>query len=47
VPTHSDKTKSAFETLAGGGRSQQRSITQANGSASSGNAVDNVLAFIK
>jgi len=46
-PTHSDKTKDAFSLLSGNDGKQRRSITQANGSASSGNAKDNLNAFLK
>lgn len=46
-PTHSDNTKTAFETLANSGPRTRRSITQANGSASSGNANDNLTNFLK
>lgn len=46
-PTHSDNTKTAFEVLAGNSQKTRRSITQANGSASSGNANDNLSSWLK
>jgi type I site-specific restriction-modification system R (restriction) subunit len=46
-PTHSDNTKSAFQTLAGNGEKRRRSVTQANGSASSGSADDNLNNFLR
>lgn len=46
-PTHSDKVKGEFNFLAGNEGKQRRSITQANGSASSGNAKDDLNAFLK
>lgn len=46
-PTHSDKVKDEFNFLAENAGKQRRSITQANGSASSGNAKDDLLAFLK
>lgn len=46
-PTHSDKVKDEFNFLAGNAGKQRRSITQASGSASSGNAKDDLSAFLK
>lgn len=46
-PTHSDKLKDEFNFLAGNEGKQRRSITQATGSASSGNAKDDLMAFLK
>lgn len=46
-PTHSDKVKDEFNFLAGNTGKQRRSITQATGSASSGNSKDDLLAFLK
>lgn len=46
-PTHSDKVKDEFTFLAGNAGKQRRSITQANGSASSGSAKDDLMAFLK
>lgn len=46
-PTHSDRTKNAFETLIGSDQRGRRSITQAKGSASSGSADENLTGFLK
>lgn len=46
-PTHSDKVKDEFNFLAGNTGKQRRSIAEAAGSASSGNAKDDLLAFLK
>jgi len=46
-PTHSDKTKSAFDFFAKSGQGKQRSIATAKGSASSGSANDNTMNFLK
>lgn len=46
-PTHSDKLKDGFNFLAGNDGKSRRSITQAQGSASSGNTKDDLLAFLK
>jgi hypothetical protein len=45
-PTHSDNTKTAFEALTGNQKAR-RSIIQANGSTSSGNAKDNLMGWLK
>lgn len=46
-PTHSDKTKDAFDFLSKNGKKSRRSIAQATGSASSGNAAENLNAWLK
>jgi hypothetical protein len=46
-PTQSEKTKSAFDFLSGNERQARRSLTQASGSASSGNSKDNLKGFLK
>lgn len=46
-PTHSDKTKDAFNFLSGNDKKPRRSIAQANGSASSGSTKDNLMNFLK
>jgi hypothetical protein len=47
APTHSDKTKGAFNFLSENGPGKSRSIASAKGSASSGNANDNLMNFVK
>lgn len=47
APTHSEKTKSAFEFLANNSKGKARSLASATGTASSGNAEENLLGFIK
>lgn len=46
-PTHSDKTKDAFNFLTDNSKKTRRSIAQATGSASSGNADENLNAWLK
>lgn len=47
APTHSDKTKTAFDFFTNNGKEKQRSITSAKGSASSGSVEENTMNFIK
>jgi hypothetical protein len=47
APTHSDRTKTAFDFLSQNGKRTPRSITSAKGSASSGNPDENTMNFVK
>jgi len=46
-PTHSENTKKAFDYLAGNGKKERRSLAQAQGSASSGSALENLNNWMK